>query len=274
MENEQVDMDEFSAGFNGSQSQVTETPTSDNDEVNTVDAPKLATITEEQFQEMTRRLAEIDEIKASTGQRMDKAFGKLGSIEQVLGKLQSSTPSGEQVNISTEDFAELAEEYPEIAKMQIAGLNKVLSKMKGTSGSALDEESLNRMVAERLEPALNNVRQQIEQNSEVKFLNYMQSDWREIVGLPDEQGVIPKTEFRQWLSTQPSDYQEKVNNAWDASVIHSAVKTFQGTKKEVNNQEVSDRKKQISAAITPKSSGNKALVQTAQDEFAAGFYGK
>lgn len=273
MENENV-VDEFDAGFLDTPVTLTETPEETVVvEAPVVESPKLAEITEEQFKQLQDRLSEIDQIKEVTAKRIDTAFGKLGGIERVINQLQSSTPEGEAVNISSEDFAELASEYPEIAALQIAGLNKVLSKMKGTGKSqGFDQDQLNKLVDEKLGSSLEKFRQEYEQKSEVKLLDIVKNDWRDVVGMPDENGVVPNTEFRQWLATQDAAYQETVNNAWDARVIHKAISKFEESKQVVKPSPKSDRAKQLQAAAnTPRSAGGHPTGPSEDDDFDAGF---
>ncbi len=266
MENENV-VDEFDAGFLNAPATLTETPELDDVNNAPVGTPKMAQITEEQFNNLQRQLSEIGE---TTNKKFDTAFGKMGGIERVMNQLQSSTPSGEQVNISTEDFAELASEYPEIAQYQIAGLNKVLSKLKGTgqAAPAFDQAALDQMVEQRL----GSVKKEMTQEFEAKSLNYMREDWKTIVGVPDSNNVIPDTEFRKWLGKQDSQYQHDVNNAWDAGVIHNAIRKFEGSTQGVQNNHRSDRQRQLQAAAnTPRSSGGHPSGPSEDDEFDAGF---
>lgn len=276
MENDNV-VDDFDSGFSDVPATLTETPEPTVTEEVQVEAPKMARITEDQYQDLTRRLSEIDQIKEVTGKKLDTAFGKLGGLERVINQLQSSTPDGEQLSVSKEDFAELAAEYPELAEMQMAGLNKIFAKLKVKgNASTFDQDQLDQMVQQKLEPALNNVRQDIERKAETKFLNYMREDWKEVVGVPDDNGQVPNTEFRQWLAKQDQKYQQDVNEAWDASVIHNAIRKFESTKQnqEVPNQQKSDRQKQLQAAAkTPRSSGGHPSGPSEDDEFDAGFRG-
>lgn len=272
MENENV-VDEFDAGFLDVTPTLTETPAEEVPvETPVEEAPKIVSITEEQFKQMQEQLAKISQIEEVTTKRFDTAFGKLGGLERVLNQLQSSTPEGESVSVSKEDFAELASEYPEIAELQAAGLNKVLSKLKGTGKApAFDHNQLNQLIEEKVGAVKKEFTQQL-QLAEYKSLDLVREDWRDVIGLPGDDNVIPDTEFRRWLAAQSPAYQEEVNSTDDSRVIVKAIAAFEKSKQTVSTSQKSDRARQLQAAAnTPRSAGGNPTGPSEDDDFDAGF---
>lgn len=89
------------------------------------EGPKYVQITEEQY----ARLNAVADETASLKQQMSEAFGTMGNLQQVMNRLQSATPAGASVDISVEDFAELAEDFPELAGHTRKGLEKILKRL-------------------------------------------------------------------------------------------------------------------------------------------------
>lgn len=277
--------DDFNAGFEAVAEQVpTETPvleqkTVENQEPAPVEktpepeapAPKLAKITEDQFQDLLKKAESFDSLKA----QQDKVFGKLGGIERVLAQLQAETPEGEAIEVTTEDFEDLAREFPEIAESTLKGLTKVLGKLKGTGGksTAINQEQIAQLVQERVAPVLESVEERVTSAVETKLLSRAHPDWREVVGVKNpETGEIPDTEFRQWLNKQPEEYQSQIGSTWDADLISGAIDKFKESKKVVDPAPAKNARREIlNAAATPKGSGGQPPAPSEDDDFNAGF---
>ena len=180
--------------------------------------PKLAQITEDQYADLLARAAAVDELKAGLDKKVDTAFGKIGEINRLIASLQQSTPAGEAISLNDDDLAELSSEFPEIAAMTAKGLNRVLSRLKGTGGTSPDIESI---VQQRLAPVMEALPTRVEAMVSEKLLAKEHGDWRAIVGKPDE-----KTEYREWLSTQPAEYQKTVSETYDSVVIGESLTRF------------------------------------------------
>lgn len=269
--------DDFNAGFDDKQTAPTETPEpkdADKDDVQDADpapapaTPKYVQITQEQLDSLMATAARIEEIKATATTQIDKAFGKIGGVERLISDLQKATPAGQSVQISEDDFAELAEDYPELAEMQLKGLTRVLAKMnvRGVANSdSFDPEKLNALVTQRMEPALKGVEQQVEQKVQSILLGREHKDWREVVGQPDAQN-----EFRKWLATQPGEFQKELNTTYDAEVISGALTKFKASVKA--KAAISQRQSRISAAVNEKGAGGSADAPADDDDdFNEGF---
>lgn len=235
--------------------------------------PKLAQITEEQYADLLARAAAVDELKAELGKKVDTAFGKIGEVNRLIASLQQSTPAGEAISLNDDDLAELSSEFPEIAAMTAKGLNRVLSRLKGTGGASPDIESL---VQQRLAPVMESLPTRVEAMVSEKLLAKEHGDWRAIVGKPDE-----KTEYREWLSKQPTEYQKTVSETYDSVVIGESLTRFKAEqakaqaaaeearkKAEAANQ----RKSRFEAAATPRGMpGNTPMESDETAGFRAAF---
>jgi hypothetical protein len=265
--------DEFNAGFESEMiPTATPEPQAQNpapaaDAEPVVAAPKFAQITEEQLESLLKSAAQIDEIKATSNSKLDKAFGKIGSIERLMQELQSSTPAGQAVEVSPEDFSELSEEYPELANLQMKGLNRVLAKVRGT-GPTIDQAQIETLVQQRLAPALENVNTTVERQVGAILLAEKHENWREIVGKQDDK----TNAFRVWLELQPEAYRNQINQTNQAGVIAKAIDTFKAV--QAKKPAIDKRTGRIEAAVTPKGVGGHALAPSDDDEFNAGFQGR
>ena len=263
--------EDFNAGFDGTHTDPTETPelTSVNKEIAATApaTPNYVQITQEQLDGLMATAARIEEIKATATTQIDKAFGKIGGVERLISDLQKATPAGQAVNVSQDDFAELTAEYPELAEMQLKGLSRVLSKMnvRGVAGESFDQEKLNALVSERLEPALKGVDQKVQQTVQSILLSRDHKDWREVVGETNA-----PTEFRKWMSTQPAEFQKEINTTYDAEVISGALTKFKAAVKA--KAAISQRQSRISAAVTEKGAGGSSEAPANDDDdFNEGF---
>jgi len=270
--------EDFDAGFTDAPAPPTETPEKQDgqDETSAAAAPAAAPaapeyvqITKEEFEGLKASAAAVEELRTTLTQNSDKAFGKIGGIERLIRELQNTTPAGEAVELSEEDMAEFAAEYPELATMQRTVFNKALSKIKlrGTgTGEAFDPAKLEEMVAPRIDTALKGVDDRVEYLVESRLLSREHPDWREVVdaGKPDS-----KNAYRTWLATQPAEYQKLVNSTFDSSVISEALTKFKAAEKA--KATASQRQSRIDAAVTPRGVGGHAAAPSEDDDFNEGF---
>jgi hypothetical protein len=270
--------EDFDAGFAGKQDAPTGTP----DALETPDpadpavveptAPEYVQITKEDFQRLNASAAAVEELRATLTSQGDKTFGKIGGLERVIKELQSATPAGEAVELSEEDMADFAAEYPELASLQRTVLNKALSKIKlrGTgTAETIAPEQIDEMVAKRLDPALKGVDERVEHLVESRLLSRDFPDWREIVDAGNPESKNP---YRTWLASQPAEYQNQVNSATSSDIVRSSITKFKDAEKAA--KAISQRQSRVEAAVTPRGAGgNAASTPTDDDEFEAGFKG-
>lgn len=216
-------------------------------------APEYVQITKDQFDTLMRQAGEVDNLKALPNQ-MDKAFGKIGNVERFLKEFQA----GGNVEVSDEDFAEMREQYPELAEFQMKGLKRVLSKIKGSGAAAPDAAAIEKIVSERLP--------ELRQETINIALDAVLPAWDEEV----------KTDaFAKWLEQQPDDVKalELSPKPRDAARLLSKFAQFKATPPAPPAPPaVSRRAAAVAAAVTPRSSGAATpAAPTEDDEFNAGF---
>lgn len=219
-------------------------------------APEYVQITKDQFDTLMRQAGEVDNLKALP-QQVDKAFGKIGNVERFLKEFQA----GGNVEVSDEDFAEMREQYPELAEFQMKGLKRVLSKIKGSGAAAPDAAAIEKIVSERLP--------ELRQETINIALDAVLPAWDEEV----------KTDaFAKWLEQQPDDVKalELSPKPRDAARLLSKFAQFKATPPAQPASPappaVSRRAAAVAAAVTPRSSGAAApAAPTEDDEFNAGF---
>jgi hypothetical protein len=276
MDQDAVD-DDFNAGFTADAPEPTPTPAAKDIATPApaaepapgpaaAPAPKLAEITEEQYQNLLKRAAMIDEIKADSTKKFDTAFGKLGGMEQLIKQLQSSTQSGQQIQVTADDFEELkAEGYPDLADMQAAGLNRILAKMKLTGTGqpgAFGADQAGEVFDARMTPQREAIKQEIREEFAHNALSNLHDDWNAVVRSP---------EFNAWTAANKiAEKKDRTGVAFadslDAHFIGKIISDFKGQRKAAETQQT-----RLEAAVAPRGSGGHATGPTDDDEFDKGF---
>lgn len=231
-------------------------------------------------------LQRISALEAISKRSADSLGGRLGSIEQLVRTLQSNTPDGKPLAVSAEDFAELKEEFPMLAEIQVRAFNKVLEKFKGTG---ISSDVLDGVVVKTREEAERAAEQRFIRKRADEFREEIADshpNWAEIVGLPEQDGgPPPETEYRTWLKTQPADYQARVLNTYSASVVGRSIDKFHDWKTEHTNKATpaspkpaaSTRQQQLRAAVQPRTSGGQPKEEktlTEEEAMLASFEGR
>ena len=237
----------------------TETPAEVKTEVApVVEALKYAQITEDELNDLRTRAARIDEMKATQDKSFGTAFGKIGGIERVLADLKAGQHLGE---LSVDDFAEMKEQFPELAEMQVAGLNRALAKMKTP---APDSAQLDTKMQELLAPVIARAEaaEKMAQAAERRALTKAHPDWNAVVALPA---------FGEWAAKQPDETRQMLASGWDADAIAQALTTYkQAMLPPVVPPKNSARKDVIASAVTPRGTGGHAPGRTEDDDFLDG----
>ncbi len=202
----------------------------------------------------------IDEIKAEHKKRFDDVFGKVGGMQQLIQSLQASTQSGQPVTVSKEDFAELIEEgYPDLAELQVAGLNRVLAKLntRGTGGQqpqAFDPKAVEEIISNRLAS---------EKESTIRETLFdMHEDWETVRSTPEYAAWVKENKIAERKDRTGALYEQ----SWNPTFIGNLITEFKATKKAA-----STRQNVLEAAITPQGSGGHTPARTDDDDFDAGF---
>lgn len=231
----------------------------------------------EEYVQLTRQ--DFEKIMAATekvgtyGSQFDKVFGTIGNLQQqqqqLIGRLQSETPRGSSVKIDDEDFAELKENFPELAGQTKAAIERIFKKANlvgtGTPASVMVDPDKVRETWRT-----QRIREELEE------LTDLHPDWQTIVGRPEDQS----NEFRQWLNKQPEDYQNRVSNTTSARVTARAIDRFLETRQQPQPARTPTpatttniRRARMMEAVQPTGTGTRPAPQrqTAEDEFRSGF---
>lgn len=265
--NDDQALDQLNAGFAGEE-MPTETPAATPDEAvaePAASAPKFASITEEDWNNVRSAATAITEIKAAQEKQFGTAFGKLGGLERTLQQMREAG-TGQSVVFDADDFAELQAEYPELADLTLKGMNKALGKIRSGGGSPAD---IDRLVQERLAPALDQVRVAQERIIDLEMRS-AHPDWKQVVASPA---------FTAWTGTLPAEERDRMMGSADPDVAAQMIAQFKAAQKKpvakpaAAAPAVSSRQKRFESAVTPKGTGGHAPGRTAIDDLNAGFYG-
>lgn len=232
----------------------------------------------DEYVQVTRK--DFDKLMAAAekvgtiGPQFDRVFGTIGNLQQqqqqLIGRLQSETPRGASVKIDDEDFAELKENFPELAGQTKAALERIFKKanLVGTGTPATAPVFDDYKVRETWRTQ--RIREELEE------LTDLHPDWQDIVGRPEDAG----NGFRQWLASQPEDYQNRVSNTTSARVTARAIDRFLETRQQparaattAPRTMASTRRERMQDAVQPTGTGTRPAPQraTAEDEFRSGF---
>jgi len=210
--------------------------------------PKYAQVTEEDYKKFQTNADNLAEMRATYQKQFDTAFGKLGGVERTLTQF---TANGPAIELTDDVVSDLAEDFPELAALQLKSFQKFAQTIR-TSTAPVNSIDIDEKVQARV-TAL-----------ETEALEDAHPQWRDLVGAPDS-----KTDYRQWLSKQTLDYQQKLNSTNSASVIARSIDRFKsGTPKP------SVRQTLMRDAITPKGDGRRSETSDSDDDFNAGFAGR
>lgn len=249
--------DGFDDGFNNVATPPTETPeTEAAEKPEAQPAIEYAQLTKAELDELKTRAALIEEMRATQDKSFGTAFGKIGGIERRLQEI-AAAPS---VEVQQADIDALKDDFPALA----TALEKV--KNLRSLGGGVDHAKIDEMVQERLAPALSSIGTTVEQAVEKRLLSREHPDW---------QPVTQSEGFLNWAGKQPVEFQKTLADSWDSTFIGKAITDFKkSTKPAPTPAPAADtgsaRRSRLSAAVTPKGSGNAAPADTDSD-FDAGF---
>jgi len=211
--------------------------------------PKYVQVTEDDYKKFQSNADSISEMRTAYQKQFDTAFGKLGGVERTLTQL---TATGPAVDLTDDVVSDLAEDFPELAALQLKSFQKFAQTIRTNPAPAnpvdIDEKVHARVIA-----------------LETEALEDAHPQWRDLVGTPDS-----KTDYRQWLNKQPVEYQQKLNSTNSASVIARSIDKFTSSV----TKKPSVRQTLIRDAITPKGDGRRSETSDADDDFNAGFAGR
>jgi len=252
------DLNALNVGYSDEpQHQATETPPVVEDKPapqEVAPEPETVQLKKDEYQKLLSAAAEVDNLKASQQRMMDTFNGR-------LGRLQEEFKSTGIQEVTVDDFPELKSEFPELAAMQVKGINKILSKRGG--GSAAEMQALVQQThAAMREELINSTLDSI---------------------LPDWDQELKKPEFLDWRNKQDEAVKALCasNSTRDAArVLRLYASRTKEQPKPAPAQtaqpavSASPRAKRLEAAVAPKAtSGNASQKKTDLDELQSGYYG-
>lgn len=229
-------------------------------------APDYVQITKEQFAKLTAAADKTDAIQ----RQVDKAFGTLGDMQQLVRNLQAGTSRGLKVEIPRDAFAAMAKDFPELAEHTRAALEASLRGIVGTGPAAGDDDP------ERMRKLVKTHVTELEMTA----FDDAYPDWRSIVGVPKpNEAPDPNNAFRKWLATKEAAYSARINATESPAVLQRAIRLFQAETRVARSGTPPagprDRERQVRLreAIQPRGDGGQPSNRhtSDEDEFAAGF---
>lgn len=204
-------------------------------------AKVLAGMTEAQIADL---LSEIPKYR----KQIDNLAGNNGKLNAALQKLQQETLNGEAVTVTDEDFAEMANEWPELAGMTKNMMSKILGRinLRGT-GTAETPEAYVSLAKQ----AAQEVATQERVKTHIELLDGLHAGWDKIIGLPGADGQVPDTSYRKWLATQPAEYQTKLNESNNAFEIGASITAFNAAQ-EAATKKQQQNKQRLANAVQPE----------------------
>lgn len=231
-------------------------------------APIYAKITEDEHKRFLASAETIEKVAASYEKRLDTAFGHIGGFQQKLKELQAGTPSGHAIKLTKEDFAEMQAEFPELADMQMKGLERALSRIGVTgAGAGLDEAKASEIFDAKIAG--------FEKRTLMDTLTDLHEDWETVVGPKDS-----ATPYRAWLATQPQAYQDQLHASRRPSIIAQSITKFKESAATPvrpkapapkTSAAADARREQLRDAVTPKGAGGAKVGRTELDDLQEAF---
>lgn len=282
--------DAFNAGFNDDAPELTPTPEKqgtapqqaaeqskqadqsapDNAGKQNTAPVEYAQITKQDYESLLAKAAKVDELASTHAQAVNSLNGKYGSMKQMIDRLQASTEPGQKVMATIEDFKELVDEgYPDLAEMQMAGINRVLGKLnvRGTgdqpsAAPAFDEAKAKEIFGTEFKAGSEALREQIRYEMAKDALTDEHDDWEKVINTP---------EFTKWRTDNAIDTKKDrkgivFSESQDPRFVSKVISEFKAAQKQT-----AARQSRLSDAVAPKGAGGHGTGQTEADEFTAGF---
>lgn len=283
--------DAFNAGFNEAPTELTATPekqagASSNaqeegkqaDQIPLVEASgrltpaavEYAQLTKQDYESLLAKAAKVDELDAKHAQAVNSLNGKYGSMKQMIDRLQASAEPGQKVQATIEDFKELVDEgYPDLAEMQMAGLNRILSKLnlrgpsdQSAAAPAFDEAKAKEIFGAEFKTGSEALREQLRYELAKDALTDEHEDWETVIKTP---------EFAKWNKDNGIDAKKDRKgvpfaDSQDPRFVAKVISDFKATQKQT-----ATRQSRLADAVAPKGAGGHGTGQKEDDPFTAGF---
>jgi hypothetical protein len=227
-------------------------------------APEFVNLTKEEHERLVSAAGKLDELTGTVNKKFETAFGHVGALRQMIQKLQGETPEGHAVQLDESDFAELKEQYPELADLTLKGLNKVMGKLKGTGGN-VDPKVFEEKAGEIRSTVTREV-------TDMTLDAIVDGDWQQEVNSP---------KFAEWMKAQTPEVKALAasDKLRDAARLMRLFKAHADAPPPVPTPSPaptpaptpSPRQQRTTAAVPPRGDGGHAPAPSEDDEFSAGF---
>lgn len=220
-------------------------------------APKLAQITEQQFNDLMAKANQFDE----RGRQIDTLSGHLGGMKQVIEGLKT-----QRKQMTPGQLKRVAAEFPELAE----ALQEDLSEL---SGPSIDQEE----VGKRLQSEIENRVSAKAVEFETKLLRFYHRDWEQVVSSDD---------FKGWMGTLSFAEQKQLNDSRDGEFIADKLTEFKAAKAARDKvaadaaaaaekaaqagRSSNTRQRRLEAAVPVRGTGGHS-TSTQKDDFQAGW---
>lgn len=258
----------FDDGF-ASVGEQTATPASQQDqapeqtaeaETTAAPEPEFVKVTKSEWDDVKRRVQEVDTFRQEARRDIDRAFGQYGSLKQATEALAKRGP----IQIEAEDFQELKETYgEEIANDLVAGLRRSIARVPQPVAEPLTQAPA--------QPARDDGAIQLQaQLVNSRLDEVVDGDWQAEVRTP---------EFQGWKEKQPPEVKALADSSdvRDASRLlrlwvksKTAAPTAAAAPK-AQDKAAPARQRVMAAAVNPRGGGARASASNEPDPFDEGF---
>lgn len=235
-------------------------------------------------EEHGRLLALVDKTN-EWNTKLDRALGTVGGVNEIVKKMQATTPAGVTLEYDDADFAELEENYPDLAAQVKAILRK--GKVKGTASAAAADDP-----KKTEEPPAKSVAEQLKEQrvaDNMQMLDEAFPQWKATVGYsatPEDRAKLP---YRIWLASKDEEYRARIGESQSAFTIGRSIDEFhrdQRRKAAIAKQrgptppqrpdpKIVARQDRIAGSVQPRGDGAPPpRKDTSDDDFERGFHGR
>jgi hypothetical protein len=215
---------------------------------------RIAGYTEDEIKAFIDKAKLVDDLNDRLRQTHDKAFGKLGQLEQELRNM-AQTRSTAATPLTKDSFAKLAAYYGDDELVE--ALAEDLSSLQlGGQSQAFDMDAVKTTLNEQLEQ----VRQELSDKFEEKLLTMAHPDWETVKDSED---------FAAWQKTLSPEGQKILFDTNDGMTLVKAFNSFKDWK--TKREEAEQQKQQRLLDAMPVNGKGGRATSTAEDAFTQGF---
>lgn len=239
--------------------------------------PKYARVLQSDFDNLKAAAGKVASLESQVAKLTGTVANQAQLEQRIVEKIraQTQTPAGLAVDMTDEDWAELTDAVPEIAKLTRTTLERVFKKagVRGAAGAA----EVPSFKDEDLDKALDRREAKREQDAFVKAY----PEWEKIVNRVDvSKGERPDetNEFRRWLTQKGAEYQQRIAGTNSYADLHAAVDEFMASKTAPAPATKPDRgavrRAIMEDAVAPRTDGAPPPMRpppSADDAFTEGF---